>query len=240
MNPSLGLDHCLSFINCQLQPPPGKPRALDDGAERCAVTISRQTGSGGHEIAEKLAAKLQATVAECGCPWTVFDRNLIEKVFQDHNLPSRLAKFMPEDRVSELSDTMDELFGLHPPSWMLVRKISDTILHLAELGHVILIGRAANVITASLSHVLHVRLVGSVEKRLEYLRSHYGLSARDALHRLQTEDRGRARYVKKYFGRNIDDPLLYHLVINTDLLSREDAAESIVQLVRQRKGVAAA
>jgi hypothetical protein len=42
----------------------------------------------------------------------LFDRNLVEKVPVDHNLPARLARFMPEDRISQVSDTMDELFGL--------------------------------------------------------------------------------------------------------------------------------
>ena len=72
----------------------------------------------------------------------------MDKVLQEHNLPERVAKFMPEDRTSEIADTMEELFGLHPPSWLLVRKVTETILHLAELGNVILIGRGAAVVTA--------------------------------------------------------------------------------------------
>src|SRR6185369_11998039 len=110
--------------------------------------------------------------------WMIFDRNLVEKVLEDHNLPGRLAKFMPEDRISGVSDTMDELFGLHPASWILVRKISETILHLAEMGNVIVIGRGANVITSKLSHVFHVRLVGSLENRVKHLQELNRVSAR--------------------------------------------------------------
>ena len=80
----------------------------------------------------------------------------MEKVLEDHSLPNRLARFMPEDRISEISDTMDELFGLHPPSWTLVRQTADTILHLAELGNVIVIGRGAAVITRKLDYVFNV------------------------------------------------------------------------------------
>ena len=99
--------------------------------------------------------------------WTIFDRNLVGKVLQDHNLPERIAKFMPEDRTTEIADTMEELFGLHPPSWLLVRKVTETVLHLAELGNVILIGRGAAVVTANLSHVFHVQLVSALEKRVQ-------------------------------------------------------------------------
>jgi hypothetical protein len=158
----------------------------------------------------------------------VFDRNLVEKVLEDHNLPARLAKFMPEDRVSEITDTMDELFGLHPPSWVLVRKTSETILHLAELGHVILIGRGSNIITAKLPHVFHVRLVGSLETRVKHLQQLNKLSLKQAQQLANREDLARRRYVKQFFGKDIDDPLLYHLVINTDLISVDDASRMIL------------
>lgn len=198
------------------------------------VTISRQAGSGSHVIADKLAEMLETRLPGESCRWTVFDRNLVERVLDDHHLPSRLARFMPEDRISEVSDTMDELFGLHPPSWTLVREASDTILRLAQMGGVILIGRAANIITRKLDSVFHVRLVGSAERRLEHIREYYGLSPKAAVKMLQEEDRGRRRYVRKYFGKDIDDPLLYHLVINTDHISYDLAARIIADTVVQK------
>jgi cytidylate kinase len=227
MKPQPGLERCLSFINCQLQPA-DRPWTLGrGGTAHHAVTISRQSGSGGHAVAERLVAYLQARAPEGACPWTFFDRDLVEKVIADHNLPKRLAQFMPEDRISEIADTMDELFGLHPPSWTLVRQTSDTILHLAEMGNVIIIGRGANVITAKSEGVFHVRLVGSLERRVKHMQELTDLGPKAARDFLQQEDRGRRRYLKKYFDKDIDDPLLYHLIINTDLISYEEAARMI-------------
>ena len=234
----IGLEHCLSFINCQLQPPHQPLVAYRNGRERRAITISRQTGSGGHAVAEKLVALLQARVPGQGGPWAVFDRNLVDKVLEQHHLPSRMAHFMPEDRISEMSDTIDELFGLHPSSWALVRKSAETILHLAELGNVILIGRGAAVITRKLDFVFHVRLVGSLEKRVEYIQKHRNLGAKAARNLIQHEDLGRRRYLKKYFDKDIDDPLLYHLTVNTDLVPYEEAARMIADAVTT-KAVAA-
>ena len=230
MNPPIGLGHCLSFINAQLQPAHTAAR-YRDGTHRRAVTISRQTGSGGHAVAAKLVELLQAGTPPDQPPWTVFDRNLVEKVLEDHHLSSRLARFMPEDRIGELSDTIDELFGLHPPSWTLVRKSSDTILRLAELGNVILIGRAANVITRRLPFVFHVRLVGSLEQRVKYMQEVEHLDHKSALALVDREDLGRRRYLKKYFDQEIDDPLLYHMVLNTDLVPYEEAARLIADAV---------
>src|SRR5262245_16752971 len=77
-----------------------------------AITISRQTGSGAHCIAQCLARYLQSHPTGNSLPWTVFDRNLVDKVLEDHNLPPRLARFLPEDRVPEWTDALDELIGL--------------------------------------------------------------------------------------------------------------------------------
>ncbi|MGO8931930.1 MAG: AAA family ATPase [Limisphaerales bacterium] len=234
MNTQYGLERCRTFINTQLQPAGKAAAAANAGVPRRAVTISRQTGSGAHSVAEKLAAKLQALSSKDACPWTVFDRNLMEKVLEDHNLPQRLAQFMPEDRVSEIADIMDELFGLHPPSWTLVRQTTDTILRLAELGNVILIGRGATVITSKLDYVFHVRLVGSVERRVKHIQESDHLSKEAALDLIRREDRGRVRYLKKYFHTDLNDPLLYHLVINTDLVPYEEAARIIADAVLER------
>lgn len=240
MNSHIGLENCLSFINCQLQPPRLFATGPEERLHRRAITISRQSGSGGHSVAERLIHILRARDPEPACPWTVFDRELVKKVLEDHHLPSRLEKFMPEDKVSEISDTMDELFGLHPPSSTLVHKAALTILHLAELGKVVIIGRGANVITSKLDYVFHVRLVGSLEHRVKYMEKLNGLNHHEALELVCHEDLGRKRYLKKYFNKNIDDPLLYHLVINTDIVSHEEAANLIADRVMSPLTVAQA
>ena len=234
MNVEAGLERCLSFIQCQLQPPQRPLPAYRNGAERRAITISRQAGSGGHAVAEKLLELLPAHTPEGTCPWTVFDRNLVEKVLEDHHLPKRLARFMPEDRISEISDTMDELFGLHPPSWTLVHKTSETILHLAELGNVILIGRGAAVITRRLDYVFHVRLVGSLERRVQHILEVEHISHKAAQELVLRGDQGRRRYLRKYFNQDNDDPLLYHLIINTDQVPYEEAARMIAYAIASK------
>jgi cytidylate kinase len=200
------------------------------------ITISRQAGTGAHVLAEELVARLDALAPAGSCPWTVFDRNLVDRVLQDHDLPSRLAAYMPEDRASELSDIVDELFGLHPHSRNLVRKTADTILHLAELGNVVVIGRAGNVVTGKLDHAFHVRLVGSREGRIARTQEYLHLAPAAAADHVRHEDLARQRYVKKYYAADIDDPLLYHLVVNMDRVSHAEAARMIVESVYPRFG----
>jgi hypothetical protein len=231
MNNPAGLDRCVSFINCQLEPG-GHGAPLKSLAPRFTVTISRQAGCGALVVAEKLAARLQQGRPADEPPWTVFDHNLMEKVLEDHHLSARLAKFLPEDRMTELQDIVDELFGLRPASWTMIQQTSETILKLAGLGNAILIGRGATVITAKLPHVIHVRLVAPLERRVEHAHEFYHLSLRAAREFCLREDEGRRRYLKKYFKADIDDPLLYHLCLNTGMVSFEEAARLIAEAMR--------
>lgn len=229
-NPA-GLNRCFTFINCQLRPADRSMAYAGDARQRPVVTISREAGCGAPVVAEKLAALLQASSPADAPPWTVFDRNLMEKVLEDHNLSARLAKFLPEDRTTELQDIMHEVFGLRPASWTIVRQITETILHLAELGGVIFIGRAGNVITAKLPYAFHVRLVAPLEKRVEHAHEFYSMTKKAAREFCLREDRGRRRYLKKYFNVDVDDPLLQHLTVNTGLVSYDEAARIIADAV---------
>jgi cytidylate kinase len=233
MNAELGLERCLGFIHCQLHPANAvTPGSKTEEKRWRVVTISRQAGSGGHSVAGALVEYLRAGASRNeNHPWMVFDRNLVGRVLEEHHLPQRLVRFMPEDRISETNDVLDELFRLHPASPALVEKTAETILGLAKLGNVILIGRGANVVTRGLDYAFHVRLVGSLDKRAEYIQKSRGLEKRAALEFIAREDLGRRRYLRKYYGKDIDDPLLYHMVINTDLTVHRLAAATIARVL---------
>lgn len=65
-----------------------------------AITIAHQTGSGAHEIAGQLANILQGAEPKGAPPWTVLDRQIVEKALEEHHWPKALAQKMPEDRRS--------------------------------------------------------------------------------------------------------------------------------------------
>jgi Cytidylate kinase-like family len=220
-------ERCKAFIDCQLQATGRASASAVAGEHWRAVTISRQTGSGAHLVGEELAQCMERHGPKDIVPWTLFDRDLVKKILEEHHLPERMARFLEEDRISELQDTMDELFGLHPPSWTLVRQTTETILRLVELGRVIIIGRGGGIITRNLDYVFHVRLVGSLGRRRQHVQEFYQMGKKEAEEFIQREDRGRRRYLRKYFGQEIDDPLLYHMVINTDLVSYKLAGRMI-------------
>lgn len=222
-----------SFVASHFREPEKLPvsgRSISSGP---AITIAHQTGSGAHEIAELLARLLQGMEPYGARPWMVLDRQIVEKALEEHHWPSALARKMPEDRRSYLDDTLDDLFGLRPPSWVLVPQVVETISHLAEAGNVILIGRGATLVTARMSNIFRVRLIASLTTRIQRVQDSLKLTPLAAAQRVKREDRGRARYVRANFHARLDDDLLYHLVVNTDRVPGMDAAMVIAEGARR-------
>ncbi len=155
------------------------------------VTVSYQTGAGEHEVAKRLAEILQSAEPKGAVPWTVFDRQLLEEVLKEHHhLPETMAKFMPEDRRLFIEEEMHELLGLHPPAWVMVPYVAETVLHLADAGHVIMVGRGASFITARMTNVFHVRLIAPLPNRIERVRKVEKLSQKEAAKFIAAKDRG--------------------------------------------------
>ena len=191
-----------------------------------AITISRDTAAGAVTIGQMLVEELNRRNGTK--PRAVFDRNLVEQVLKDHNLPTALQRFMPEGVTPGFNDVVEEIFGVHPSMWTLVEHTADTMRRLARLGHVVLVGRGANAVTAGLSNVLHVRLVGPFERRCKHAESFYHLSAEEAVKFVRTTDRAREQYMRRYFQIDINDPRQYDLTINTGRIGFEAATSLIL------------
>jgi cytidylate kinase len=191
------------------------------------VTISRETGAGAGFVSQHLITYLQDATNDKSCEWTFFDKLLIEKVLEDHNLPRQLSEYMKEEKYSNISSAVNELLGLHPSKWTLLHKTTETILQLARMGNVIIVGRASNVITAKLPNTFHVRLVAPLESRIQKMMEHYSMSEKEALEFIKREDNSRKNYVKSNFYKDIENPLLYHLVVNTGLTTYEETSRLI-------------
>jgi len=204
--------------------------------EKCPpfVTISRECGTYGTTIAGLLVDYLREHERHGAVSWVVFDRELIRKVMEEHKFPARFESYFVESSVPRIKDILEELIGLHPPKETLVLSMSKTILHLASLGHVILIGRGANIVTRKLPHGVHVRLVGSFEKRLAHMKEYLNLPEKEAHEYITKEDEDRRAYVRRYFQKDISDVSLYDLIINTDRVSLQEAAVIIGNTVLMR------
>ncbi len=218
----------------EILPPKARPEAGP------AVTLSRETGAGAVTLGEKLARYLESHDGDRESGWAVFDRNLVDKVLDDHSLPGKLGAYMPEGAGNDFQAYVGEFLGLHPSITSLVEKTNETIRKLAKTGNVILVGRGAHLVAASLKNAFHVRLTCRLEKRIERVQAFYELKYDEAVEQVRRKDKERADYVRKHFDRDITDPLSYHLVVNTGLLSDDEVVATIGDAVLRHSGLKSA
>lgn len=201
-----------------------------------AVTLSREAGAGAISIGELLADYLREhTEGGNQRPWTVFDRDLVKKVIKDHKLPDSDEAYLTEDVNNRVTDCVEEVLGLHSATSTLVQHTNRTIVRLAMAGNCVIVGRGANFVTSHLPHVFHVRVVAPMDFRIQHLAYYYNLSEHDARKLAVTSDRARARYVRKYFGKDGRDSLHYHLTVNTGEVPFTEAARIIGDAVLHRQ-----
>lgn len=222
------LEKCHAYLNSQFGMTAAERAAQNRIYRRTAVTISRQCGARAIPIGHCLADSL-STMG--GGPWVLFDDNLVRQILADHDLPQRLSRFMPEDAPSLVDDALCELLGVHPSDWTMFQHTADTIYRLASLGRAIIVGRGGHRVTCGMPSVLHVRLVGALDRRISHMQRTLGVGDSESRAHVHRTDRARRRYVMAHFDRDIDDPLDYDLTLNTDNLSDEDAARAIASLV---------
>jgi cytidylate kinase len=104
----------------------------------------------------------------------------------------------------------------------------------AARGHVVIVGRASQVILADPRDVLHVRIIAPFEKRVAYVMQREGVDRHTAEARIHRKDHERASYLEQEYHHHPDDAHLYDLVLNTSLLDLESAVDIMCFTLQQK------
>ena len=232
--------------------------------EMTIVTISRQLGSGGNEIAASVAEALglrfidreiiNRAAHEAGVPKIALQemeyegqRTLVEQVLdilrQMPPLPNPLETAQRE-AATPLSVHFGGIFSptVRPMSIAMgdyVRIAGMVIRDLAREGRVIIVGRGSQVLLKDHPAALHVQIVAPFWHRVKTIMEREGLERRATVSRVRTSDRARADYLRRYHNVRWLDPHLYDLVINTDKVPVEVAVGLIVEASRALQANAA-
>ncbi len=184
-----------------------------DAENRYVVTISRQLGSLGHSVAQAVAERLGYRLV-----W----RELINQ--------AALRAGAPEAGLAMIDDL--GLLGLHP-SPLACRAYRDAVKQvleeLAAQGRVVVLGRAGQVILRQTPYTFHVRIIAPLPLRASRVAARENILIENALARIEASDRARRNYLKRCYHANWNDPELYDLVINTEHVTVEAAADLISQ-----------
>jgi len=201
--------------------------------ENLVITISRQYGAGGRELAGILAEKLGVKL---------YDRQLV------HLAAAKLGIHdLSEDELLEMENTVKPLsmsfipfhsFGTHmgESSQGMFMSESAVIRKIAEDGSCIFLGRCADYILKDQPNTYSFFIYADDDYRLERAKTHYaGHTIKD----LDAEDKHREQYYAYYTGRTWGDPQNYDLMINTSKISLEAAADLIISYIELRQKKAA-
>lgn len=201
-----------------------------------AVTVSREYGSGGGEIAARLARRLG---------WQLVDHEIVAQVARRLGLSEAEAAEFDERGQSLIERLLAGMSSVEPalpqasatsePDEATFREALRAVVEAAAAaGHVVIVGRGGQMLLAGKSDILHVRIVAPLEDRITYVMRREMLSRADAQARIQLKDRNRARYMQAAYHINPGDAEHYDLTINTAILDL-DSVVDIVVLALDRK-----
>lgn len=224
----LPADQLTRFLAAAAKLLPERPGG--EKAVRPFITISRQSGAGGYAVARALLEKTQGTrPAAIFGGWSLFADRLAERVAENPALKVSLRGLAEEEFASGIQDMVSSwIAGLSPQS-VVVGHLFKVIRSLAAGGKVIIVGRAGACLTRHLPGGMHLRLVSSLPTRVRRTMALKGVSEKEARRRVAERDRDRASLVKNYFHRDIDDPLLYDMVWNTETMAPEVIAATTLR-----------
>jgi cytidylate kinase len=200
------------------------------------VTLSRQLGAGGSEVAEAVAEALAFRLVDRALAESVAARAGVaaEDVARlEERTPGFLERFLHAS-AAELPDPFVPPTGA-PADFeeaRLVRATRALVRELAAEGRVVIVGRGAWAILAGAPAALHVRVVAPLEARVARLAERLGTDARAAQQLAARSDAERARYFHDYYGLDVNDPTHFDLVVNTARLGIAGAAALVVASAR--------
>jgi len=202
------------------------------------VTISRQTGTGGHSLASAILTELEKEHEESLFHgWQILDAELCQRILQDAKLKVPFESLIREDFHSETEDIFYQALVDRSPQETVTHKIFKAIHVLADRGKMVFIGRGAAFLTASHPLGIHLRLVAPLPARVDRLMALRHLSEKAAREAIAEQDAARAQLVRHYFGKDINDPLLYHAVWNTQRTPIEEIAPLVVKMILRRSSL---
>jgi cytidylate kinase len=196
------------------------------------ITVSREIGAGGAEVARQVADLLG---------WRVVDNEIVAQIAKRSGMSfaevaereERAPGFL-ERLVRMLTRAAPEILSapadLDPEreEARLVKITETVVAELATEGRVVLVGRAAPAVLAGERDGLHVKIVAPRAERIAAVAAREGIDREAAAAAVDRSDANRERYHTLYYHRDWNDASNYHLVLNTAALGIDQTVATIV------------
>ena len=198
------------------------------------ITISREFGSGGRKIGEKLAQQLSIQF---------YDKEILQRTAEKSGLSQDfIANAESHSRKSFLFSIATAPYSDMKFSYQYETPVTDqayfaqsqVIRELAEANNCVIVGRCADYILREEEKLLRIFIVASPDDRLRRVVDEYGMEEKDASSKIKKADKARASYVRQYTGEEWGDVKNYDLVINTSYSGIDGAVEIIKSALRAK------
>ena len=192
------------------------------------ITISRQYGTGGHDIGEKLAEKL-------GLPF--YDKDIIAIASKESRFGERAFEAAEETATTALGYALSNrsnrsLYGM-PLNDQLFMVQAGVIRNVADRGPAVFVGRCADYVLDGYKEAINIFLQANMDARIKTVMARDRLSAREAEARIKRLDKSRATYYNYYTDRKWSDLGNYDIVLNVSHLTTEEAADLLSTFIHQ-------
>lgn len=201
------------------------------------ITIEREYGSGGGEIAQLLAKQLG---------WKLWDQLLTEEIARLAECPKSVVE-VREERTDPLYYRLFKSFlrgsyegsiNAHKlkvvDSESILRFTQRVVEHAAKRGNSVIVGRGSQHFLRNRSDALRIFLYAPRENKVRRLLAR-GKSEKDAEQLVDTVDQERADFIQKYFNVEWPDRAIYHSMINT-AVGDEGVIRMILDLMKTVEG----
>lgn len=208
-----------------------------DGIARMrAVTISREYGSGGGEIAARLAKRLG---------WQLVDHEVLVQVAKELGCTEADVESYDEQVESLVSRILNSLQIVQPTMPLAVptsesggqvyqQALRRVVEAAAATGHVVIVGRGSQVILGRRRDILHARVVAPLNARIAYVMRRESLDRAAAHARIQFKDRNRVRYLQAVYHLHPEDAHLYDIMVNTAILGLDSAVDLLCMALEHK------
>jgi len=187
------------------------------------LTLSRDDGSLGDEIASALARRLG---------WRVYDKEIVNFIAENHRVREDLVRQLDERDQGLVHEAILRLLRMPESvsfgSEEYHESLMKTLATLAARGSAVLVGRGANFVLRGSEQGLHIRVTGSLEVRLSRVSKNWNLPEGKARPCLLAIDEDRRHFIRRHFRKRFDDLDCYDLMFNTDHLTVERVVNSVL------------
>jgi cytidylate kinase len=184
------------------------------------ITIARQLGSLGTEIAANVAHRLD---------YTLVDQAKLQEAAEDYGMLRSELEEVHERRPTLVTRYLTMRHRAY------LDMIQTIIYQYARADDVVLLARGATVLLSDVPSALHVNTFAPFERRVEVVMAREDIARSLAEQIVRESDQDRAGYMRYLFAQDWMDPLLYDVMINTHFISREHACELIVQAAHAKE-----